>query len=130
MANLRVREGKILLENQCFEGAYYLLGYAVECALKACIAKQYRRFDFPDRRTVIESYSHDLERLLGLSNVQLQHRMEIDSNPQFAGNWGIVRDWSEDKRYTVRISKAEAENLYTAVTARRNGVLTWLKRWW
>lgn len=53
----------------------------------------------------------------------------MDSNPQFAGNWGIVRDWSEDKRYTVLISEAEAENLYTAVTARRNGVLAWLKKW-
>ena len=55
LATLRVKEVKVLLGNQCFEGAYYLLGYAVECALKACIAKHYRRFDFPNRQTVNES---------------------------------------------------------------------------
>jgi hypothetical protein len=34
----RVKEAKILYENRCFDGAYYLLGYAVECGLKSCIS--------------------------------------------------------------------------------------------
>ncbi len=33
LTKLRVEEAKILYENNCFNGAYYLLGYAVECAL-------------------------------------------------------------------------------------------------
>ncbi len=32
-----------------WEGTYYLAGYAVECALKACIAKQIIAEDFPDK---------------------------------------------------------------------------------
>jgi hypothetical protein len=39
LSRLREKEAKVLLDNGCFAGAYYLLGYAVECALKACIAK-------------------------------------------------------------------------------------------
>ena len=29
LAEIRVKEAKVLLDNQCFDGAYYLLGYAV-----------------------------------------------------------------------------------------------------
>jgi len=39
-----------LLRLGLFDGAYYLAGYAVECALKACIAKGTQRFEFPDKR--------------------------------------------------------------------------------
>jgi hypothetical protein len=60
----RAREARVLLDNSCYDGAYYLIRYAVECALKACIAKETRRYDFPDKRTVVESYVHDLDRLV------------------------------------------------------------------
>jgi HEPN domain-containing protein len=40
LSRLRIRDAKILLKNGAHESAYYLAGYAVECALKACIAKQ------------------------------------------------------------------------------------------
>jgi hypothetical protein len=60
LSRMRVKEAKALLDAGQSCGAYYLTGYAVECALKACIAKQVRRNDFPDKRTVTESYTHDL----------------------------------------------------------------------
>ncbi len=47
LSNLRVREAKVLLDKGLFAGAYYLAGYAVECAMKARIAGQTRRHDFP-----------------------------------------------------------------------------------
>jgi HEPN domain-containing protein len=37
LASLRLREAKALLAAGFPEGAYYLAGYAVECALKACL---------------------------------------------------------------------------------------------
>ena len=37
-----------------WDAAYYMIGYCVECALKACIAKQIRRFDFPDKKLVLD----------------------------------------------------------------------------
>jgi HEPN domain-containing protein len=47
LADLRAGEAAFLAKGGREEGAYYLGGFAVECALKACIAKQTRRHDFP-----------------------------------------------------------------------------------
>jgi hypothetical protein len=46
-----------------------LAGYSVECGLKACVAKQIREHDFPDRQFVLDSYTHDLNRLIGLAGL-------------------------------------------------------------
>ena len=70
ISRLRVKEAKVLLDNRYFSGAYYVLGYGVECALKACIAKQIRRHDFPDRKLVNDSYAHDPEKLLSVSGLK------------------------------------------------------------
>ena len=52
-----------MLQLGLFDGAYYLAGYAVECALKACIAKGTLRGEFPDKKRVDSSYSHNLREL-------------------------------------------------------------------
>src|SRR5205807_5441492 len=49
LTEIRMREAKVLLDRKCDEGAYYLAGYAVECALKACIAKKTLAHDFPPK---------------------------------------------------------------------------------
>jgi len=60
----RLKDAEALLRQQRYSAAYYLCGYAVECALKACIAKQTKEFDFPpDPATIREIYVHDLEKL-------------------------------------------------------------------
>jgi hypothetical protein len=130
LTRLRVKEAKVLLDQKCFEGSYYLLGYAVECAFKACIAKQTRRYDFPPRPKVINAiYTHDLNQLLDASGLKIEHQKESRSNPSFGSNWAIVKDWSEQSRYDADILEAKARDFYSAV-AGRNGVLLWLKKWW
>ena len=57
LALIRLREATILLANGEYSGAYYLAGYAVECALKPCIAKQTRRHDFPDKKLAEQSWN-------------------------------------------------------------------------
>jgi len=79
---------------------------------------------------VSDSYTHNLEKLLSLSGLKVEYLKEIQSNPEFANNWAVTKDWSEEARYSTVISEAEARDLYSAVTARKNGVLTWLKKWW
>ena len=39
LADVRAAEAAALLAAGRWDGAYYLAGYAVECALKACVAK-------------------------------------------------------------------------------------------
>jgi hypothetical protein len=47
LSTVRPKEAAALLKAGLFDGAYYLAGYAVECALKACIAKGTQRYEFP-----------------------------------------------------------------------------------
>ncbi|MBI0577948.1 HEPN domain-containing protein [Neobacillus cucumis] len=47
-----MKDAKVLLDHECYDGAYYLSGYVIECALKACIAKYTKEFDFPDKKLI------------------------------------------------------------------------------
>lgn len=131
LANLRVKEARALLDNECFEGAYYLAGYAVECALKAWIAKLTGLYDFPpDRNTVSRIYSHDLATLLreaGLNQIQQER---VRASRTFGDYWEIVTRWTEATRYEPSISRRDAAELYLAVTDEEDGVLSWLSQWW
>ncbi len=42
----------------------------------------------------------------------------------------IVKDWKEDARYSLQITKDQAQALYTAVVSRKDGILPWLQKWW
>ena len=61
IAVAHLEAARSLLESRHWGPAYYLAGYSVECGLKACIAHQVLEHDFPDRQTVNDSYTHDLE---------------------------------------------------------------------
>jgi len=134
LARIRLKEARVLLENGCYDGAYYLCGYAVECALKACIAKQTKRYDFPDKKTVVESYTHDLEklvsmRLVGMATPLLDLEQETKTDPKFGVNWNIVKDWKEDSRYK-KVAEKDARDLYSAIADRQHGVLRCIKKYW
>ncbi|MGH9945673.1 MAG: DNA-binding protein [Pyrinomonadaceae bacterium] len=130
LAEIRVREAKKLLAAKCFEGAYYLLGYAVEFALKSCIAKQTKRYDFPDKNFASSVYVHDLNKLLKASNLEQKFQKDVKNNATLEINWAIVKDWSEQKRYSAGVSEQEAIDFHSAVLSKSNGVLTWLQKRW
>ncbi|MDM8551715.1 HEPN domain-containing protein [Desulfobacterales bacterium HSG2] len=130
LSRIRVKEAKVLLDSGYFNGAYYLLGYSVECALKACIAKQVMRYDFPDKQLTTGSYTHNLNHLITTARLRDELDDEIRNDPDFQTNWTIVRDWSEQSRYIHETSEAEARSLYSACTARGKGVLSWIRRYW
>ena len=72
LADTRIGDAKVLLDAGRHQAAYYLAGYAIECALKACVAKQIREHDFPDRKLINDSYTHNLEQLLAISGLKPQ----------------------------------------------------------
>jgi len=128
LAELRAEEARVLLSRGRQQGAYYLAGYAVECALKACIAKRTKRFEFPPRRRYIEKvYSHDLDALLDAAGLDAELQKEIAANQAFAANWNTVKDWNEESRY--RTVGLNGKDLYQAVTG-PNGVLPWIRLRW
>ena len=66
LARMRLNDARVLMRRGNVEGAYYLTGLAVECAVKACIAKNTRRHDFPPSQSAIKDiYTHDLSKLIG-----------------------------------------------------------------
>lgn len=129
LTSLRIKEAEILLDNKCYEGAYYLAGYAIECALKACIAKKTRAYDFPPKE-VRDYYSHNLKTLIKIADLESALNSEIRAVAGFGPNWDVVKDWSEQTRYETKISAQQAKDLYFAITDATTGVLTWLKKHW
>ena len=119
----------MLLQAGHYPGAYYLVGYAVECALKACVAKQVKRFDFPDKKLANEAFTHDLEKLIRVAGLAPKFQEHRKANPALDLNWAIVKDWSESVRYELGITRPQAQDLYSACTG-RDGVLPWVKKQW
>lgn len=133
LAEMRVREAEALLAMGNHAGAYYLAGYAVECALKSCIAKQTREHDFPPDPDYVRSiYVHKLAKLLDKIDVGLRKEFDDErrKNLDFDSNWTVVKDWSEDFRYTVVVSEKQAKALFDAITDGHCGILPWLKKRW
>jgi len=128
LADLRAKEAGILARNGCEQGAYYLAGYAVECALKACIAKKTKRHEFPPKRDYVDKvYSHKLDTLLELADLKKQRDEEMKKNKAFEANWLFLKDWNEGTRYVT--SGLKGKDLYEAVTG-TDGVLPWIKQRW
>jgi len=130
LSRLRRREARVLLNTNLPAGAYYLAGYSVECALKACIARATKRHDFPDKNLALESYTHDLTRLLRAAGLEREFDVDIAASPALDRNWAIVKDWKETSRYDATIDLTKARQLYEAASARRSGVLAWLRQHW
>lgn len=129
LSNARVREAKVLFAAGEYSGAYYLAGYAVECALKACIAKATQRHDFPDKDRAQKSFSHKLPDLMKVAGLYDEFELAMRSSPALEASWLAVRSWSEQSRYeTSNDEKASA--LLNAISKPINGVLPWIKRRW
>jgi hypothetical protein len=128
LAELRSEEARILLGKGKQQGVYYLAGYAVECALKACIAKKTKRFEFPAKVEYIRKlYTHELDKLLSLAGLDAQLNKDVGANKVFGANWSTVKDWTEESRY--RTSGLNGKDMYNAV-AGPDGVLPWIKLRW
>lgn len=130
LANSRLEEGRILLANNQWTGAYYLTGLAVECALKACLARAVKEHDYPDKKFVSGMYQHNLQNLLALDAAllaNLQADMTLDS--KLEANWKTVKDWDDEKRYDI-VDEQEAKGLYDAAAEVGAGVMPWIKGRW
>jgi HEPN domain-containing protein len=129
IAELRVRESRALLAAGFPECAYYLAGYAVECALKACIAKRTREHDFPEKKLVNDSHTHDLTKLLQLAELKVDLEAAMQGNPAMISSWDAIQDWNESSRYERR-STQEAADLLEASEDQTGGLLPWIMLRW
>ena len=129
IAELRLRESRVLLAAGFPDGAYYLAGYAVECALKACISKRTREHDFPEKKLVNDSHTHDLGKLLQLAELKVELDLVIEADPAMRSNLETVQDWSENSRYQKKTDQ-DAIALLTAIEDQKGGLLPWIRLRW
>jgi len=130
LANQRLEDVRVLPEQERFSAAYYLSGYVIECALKACIAKRTRQFDFPPEPGVINKvYVHDLGVLVRSAGLEPALLADLEKDRELKKNWTLAKDWSEKSRYQMW-TKPKAYSLFEAISTREHGVLQWISRHW
>jgi HEPN domain-containing protein len=107
----RLKDSEVLLAGPRYEGAYYLCGYAVELALKACICRTLGWLGFPESGKEFEGLlslkTHDLNILLRLSG------RERNVKKRHLADWSVVAAWLPTIRYgpPPRILKAKAQRM-------------------
>jgi hypothetical protein len=128
LAEMRIREAGILLKAGEFDGAYYIAGYAVEFALKACIIKRKLGIvdAWPDKRFTEQCHTHDLKALVKLADLEA----DLNLAGAVAAKWLVVKDWSEQRRFEHGTLPAIATQFYDAFNDPVDGVLQWLKARW
>lgn len=94
------------------------------------MARQTKRHDFPNKQLGADAWTHDLQKLVQLAGLWPALQADMSGNPAIQLNWAIVKDWSEAVRYDLGITRAQARDLYSACTARRNGILPWIRNRW
>lgn len=129
LSNVRLQESRALLAAGFPEGAYYLAGYSVECALKACIAKRTHEHDFPDKGSQ-KYYSHDLDSLLEHARLRTELDQAMQADAVLKTEWIVVQNWSEESRYDSGRGAQEAADLLSAVENATGRILSWVRQRW
>lgn len=115
--------------------AYYVAGYAVECALKSCLLARmiHTGWVFQEKAKIADCLTHDFDdlvQLAGMGDLLNQKLKESASgNQEFVKNWNIVLQWEVTDRYQMR-RQPEAIALFDAITAQPDGVLPWIRKYW
>jgi hypothetical protein len=129
LAEERLLDAQALVSAARWSGAYYLTGYAVECAVKACIAKMTNLHDYPDKDFVNQCYTHKIDRLVVLSGLESQLTADATADPLLGKNWQIAKGWDEKARYQ-QWTEPQARELFEAVSETNHGVLPWIRVHW
>lgn len=136
LAELRLKEAQVLLDNNMTNGAFYLLGYSVELYLKYKICKILNIDDLFDENCPLKKYfkganpfySHDLNTLLVFSGLKTKYDTEIAQNKDlFKINSLLLTYWSEKSRYDLKEQKAKDVQVIIDLLKDPNGLLRWIE---
>jgi HEPN domain-containing protein len=134
LAKTRVKDAKALLGRKRWSGAYYLCGYVIECALKACLLRHLGESGsvFGDQnylKKLADCWTHDLVKLVNLAGLDADFGAARGANAALARFWAVTKDWKETSRYEEK-TEAEARELYEAVSHKPDGVFRWIQSRW
>src|SRR5436309_1115064 len=121
MAEERILDAAALLAGNRWAFAYYVAGYAVECALKACLLARmiHTGWVFQERVRVDECLTHDFGKLIQIADLTAELNANLAASAaaggEFVTHWGTVLLWKVTSRYEAK-TEAEAKTLYAAIT--------------
>ena len=132
IAKSRLKAAKILLEYSDYDGAVYMMGYALECCLKAIICKRLNLSQYPDKSgskdkdNIFKTHKFDI--LLTLSG--LENDFSLNATPGRYENWSELTRWSTEIRYEPigTQKEADAKRMYEALTEAPEGIITWVTK--
>ncbi|MCI0459793.1 MAG: HEPN domain-containing protein [Gemmataceae bacterium] len=134
LARARLKDARALLEKKRWSGAYYLCGYAIECALKACLLRYLGEsgaiFGEPGYlKKLADCWTHDLVKLVNLAGLDAEFGAACGANPTLNHFWEVTKEWKESSRYEEK-TEAQAKRLYEAVSQNPDGVFRWFQAHW
>ena len=139
---LRLNEATTLLAHNYPNGAFYLAGYAVECALKSAICRTLNIDDFFEPNTtkshsakvkeeVLQKFrTHDYGTLLALSGLYYKLNAALQTDSLLDDSWSTIQSqaWSEQYRYEVNAKKTVADVAVFIDSVKY--LLQWIKQHW
>ncbi len=129
LAEIRLEDSIILFNAGKSSSAYYLAGYCIELALKACISRLFQADVIPDKTFVQAIHTHSLEGLLNAAGLLPQLKDDTKNDPVFAAYWAIASKWNEASRYQFWDQIATA-TLIQSIHNPEHGVFQWVKKHW
>ena len=136
MTEERIKDAASLIKGRRWSFAYYVAGYAVECAIKSCLLARMINtgwiFD-EETKKIDDCRTHDFLKLISIAGLrdELNEKLKQSaaSGGEWASNWNTVCSWKVTSRYESK-EELEARELYTAITDKTHGVLKWIRNYW
>jgi hypothetical protein len=138
LAELRLEEAQILLDNGKTNGAFYLLGYTIELYLKYKICKLLNIDNLFDESCNLRKkyfdgrnpfFSHDLNILLVFSGLKLKFDEAKSQNQILFKTTSLLVDvWSEKSRYDIQPKNKEDVKASIELLKNENGLLSWIQK--
>ncbi len=132
----RLKSVKILIPSGDYEGAVYMMGYVLECALKALICKRLNLSKYPDEKGEIAKFfkTHKFDPLLILSG--LSNTFSLNGDLAKAQNWSDFTKYYPDDWPIMRYEnhsnwdEVMVKAMYTNLIDSKHGILTVIKKRW
>lgn len=110
----RLKDAEILFNNNRYDSAIYICGYAIEFALKGRICKTLKWKEFPNSNKEFENLkslkTHNLDTLLHLCGKEEKVKLH------FPSDWAIITTWDPEVRYNTNIvTEEEAKDMIHSI---------------
>lgn len=127
----RPLDAEALLQGRRWDYAYYVSGYAVECALKSCVLSRmiHTAWVFQEKWNAEKCRTHDLGKLVELAGLNGELNQRLKAGGGFEVSWAFTSAWKVDSRYQSH-TENQARELLEAITHPTKGVLPWLQIYW